>query len=485
LQLGFKGNMSSLLTPSQIAALEGGTFTVLVADSSGNPIIGPGGHLEVMTYTFSAASAISGLLAQSQNATTHTDINPGLQIGGPGQFNVSAGSMDLGYSQGIISYGFEGNASLEGVSGALASGGAAVNVQVAGDINMITSSIASIDGGNVTVNAGGQITASQGTFNFQTPNCYGIYTTGHSDVSVTANGDINVGSGCIGAFDGGNVFVESYDGDVNAGTGVNKALNVQIAYFNPATGLPIFGDYGSLSTPASLIADPAPYGSGILAEYPTQKYQTPGGNGQPGNITVLTPHGNIVSAQAGIAQFALDQSTAGGTTVTLVAGTPGVAATPDQGNIILGLGGIIGGTINVTAQGQVQGLIVSRQNANINAVQSFSGIVLAGGTANFGGGGTISGTVVGIGGINTGGSSLANATLLSQNISGANGSSYSSLATSASTTAASQSAAQQANQAATQQVASTDNGNDDDKKKKKAALSRSVGRVTVILPKAS
>lgn len=483
LQIGFKGNLSAQLSATQIAALEGGTFTVLVADSSGNPVI-VNGHLETMTYTFSAASAISGLAVESQNnvlATTGVP-NSGINIEGPGQLNINAGSMDLGDSSGISSDGFQNNPSLEGVSGALASGGAGINLQVAGNINMITSAIDSIDGGNVTVNAGGTITASQGSFNFETPACYGIYTTGHSDVSVTANGDIDIGSGCIGAFNGGNAFVESYDGNVNAGSGLNKALDVNIAYID--SGIPTIGEYGSLAEAITLLTDPAPYGSGILAEYPTAEFQTPGGNGAPGNITVLAPHGNIIASEGGISQFALDQSTAGGPTVTLAAGTAGIAATPDQGNIILGTGGVIGGTINVNAQGTVQGLIISRQDANINAVQSFSGTVLSGGSANFSGGGSISGTIVGIGGISTGGGDVAGATLLSQNISGGNGASYSSLATSASTSASSQSAAQQASQNATQ-VANNDDNSDDQKKKKKKAAVLHVGHVTVILPKGS
>ncbi len=92
---------------------------------------------------------------------------------------------------------------------------------------MITSgSIDSQDGsGDVSVNAGGDINLSEGTggnyFDFRTFNPYGIYTSGHSDVNVTADGDINVGNARIATFNGGNVFVESYNGDVNVGTGAN------------------------------------------------------------------------------------------------------------------------------------------------------------------------------------------------------------------------------------------------------------------------
>src|SRR5208283_1215181 len=46
LQLGFNGNLSSVLSPKQLSALEGGTFTVLVIDAKGNPVIEPNGQLE-------------------------------------------------------------------------------------------------------------------------------------------------------------------------------------------------------------------------------------------------------------------------------------------------------------------------------------------------------------------------------------------------------------------------------------------------------
>jgi hypothetical protein len=124
------------------------------------------------------------------------------------------------------------------------------------------------------------------------------------------------------------------------------------------------------------IQSPKPYGSGILAIAPTSEWRAAGASGDPGDITVETPHGNIISTLGGIAQFALNGSTAGGPTVTLTAGSPGY-----NGNVDLGQGGVIGGTINITAQGSIKGLIVSRENSTINAGQSFSGTLLAGGVA--------------------------------------------------------------------------------------------------------
>jgi hypothetical protein len=173
----------------------------------------------------------------------------------------------------------------------------------------------------------------------------------------------------------------------------------------------------------------------------------------------------------------LDQSIAGGPVVSLTAGTDGVDATDDQGNVLID-GAVIGGTVNVTASGKITGFFVSRQNLNVKGL-SFSGVAIAGQQANFttsqSGGPTL---VVGIGGVNASG--LGPATLLGQNVSIDGGASQSTLGTSVSASAASQSAAQQASQSATEQVAN-DTENDDQKKKEKKPLIRHVGRVTVIL----
>ena len=456
---------------------------MLKADSKGVPILDSNNHLQVISYTFSAAPVIAGLYADGLKASSTSEL--GLQIGGPGEFDIHSGSMDLGNSPGIVSYGFGGKYGyLQDATGAAGFGGAAINLTVDGNLSMITSAIDSIDGGNVNVNVDGEIKISQGNFDFQTVNCYGIYTSGYSDVHVTAGGDINIGSGCIGAFNGGNVHVTSLNGDVNAGNGANKALSLYGIFPSPSTGLPIFGTIGNLTDQKSLEADPALYGSGILAEFPTPKYELPGGPTQPGDIFVDTPNGNIVSSRGGISQFALDGSIAGGPVVNLNSGTEGVTATPNQGNITLGQGGVVGGTVNVTATGKVNGLIVSHQSANINVGQGFVGTVLAGGSANFSGGGSVAGTVVGIGGVSVAGDATVTATVLSQNVTIGNGASISTLATSANATSASQSAAQQSSSDAKQQLASDDTNADDEKRKKRPALLH-VKRVTVILPKAS
>ena len=152
------------------------------------------------------------------------------------------------------------------------------------------------------------------------------------------------------------------------------------------------------------------------------------------------------------------------------------------GDIMLGTSGVIGVNVVAKATGTITGLIVSQQNADISAARSFAGTVLSGGKTTLSSPGTISGTIVAAGGVNTSGGGNLTATVLSTSVNGGAG----TLATSSSASSASQSAAGQTSTENQQQVASNSNGNNDDKdKKKKAGLARSVGRVTVILPKAS
>jgi hypothetical protein len=456
-----------------------------VVNPNGTPVIDASGHLEKKTYNFNASSSINSLYLASLDSTPTTQ--PGYQVAGPGLFDITASSIELGNSAGILSYG------------------GSINVNTTGNLSMFTSTIASISGGAVTVNAGGEIDLSLGNNDFSPGNnstpCYGIYTTGLGDVTVTAGANINIGSSRIGSFDGGNVFVESFNGDVNAGNGANDALYVPVT---PVSYLYNGQSQTSGSIGGSLISDDArPYGSGILAISPISLYRIPGSSGLPGNITVETPNGNIVSTLGGISQFSLNNSIGGGPTITLTAGassagTPGVVYTQNQdgvggvsiqgvffpeGNILLGQGGVLGGTVNLKARGSIKGLIVSRQDANVTAGQNISATVLSGGSANVSGGGAVTGTIIGIGGATVSGGEGVTADVQSQNANVNGGGDTSTLGNKAGATSASQSAAQQSNNDSQPQVASTD-GEDDPNKKKKPTLQRTK-RVTVILPKAS
>jgi hypothetical protein len=253
-----------------------------------------------------------------------------------------------------------------------------------------------------------------------------------------------------------------------------------VIYLDPSAGLLTSGT----------IEDPKPFGSGILAVSPTSAWLAPGASALPGNITVETPRGSIISTLGGIQQYALNGSIAGGPTITLNAGTPpssGSAGYP--GDVDLGNGGVIGGTINITAQGSVSGLIISRQNSEIQAAQSFNGTLLSGGSASVSASaGGISGTIVGIGGVSASGGGPVTAALLGQSVSVGGGPAQSTLGTTATATTTSQAAAQQASSDSEKQTALPDtSSSDDDEKRKRAAklpvLTKRVGRVTVLLPK--
>ena len=484
-QLGFQYQM----TQSVLSALDQTAIPILALDSLGHVVLQRGNdgnyYFATTTASFVPPSVLEQLAAQSQSSVRDAQsLSPGFQIGGPGQFKINADSLDLGSSAGIISWGIASGynpVNYESLAPWTPSG-AAVDVNVTGDISLLTSTIASVYGGDVTVNSGGAVNLSLGNFALTPPNagvCYGIFTSGDSDVTVTAVNDVNVGGARIATFNGGDVTVRSQTGNVNAGDGANSVLVVPVIRLDPATGL----------LTSDTIASPRPFGSGIMAISPTAPYQAPGSGGLPGNITVETPEGDIVSTLGGIQQLALNGSVAGDRTITLTAGTPASDGSPGYaGNVDLGSGGVIGGTINISAQGSISGLIVSRQNANINAAQSFSGTLLSGGTANVTAtAGSISGTVIGIGGVTASGGAGITASVLGQNVSIGGGVAQSTLGTTATATAASQAAAQQANTDTQQQLAKDTTQDDDEKKKKKNAkgpvLTRRVGRVTVILPK--
>ncbi len=361
--------------------------------------------------------------------------------------------------------------------------GAAVNVTVSGNLEMPASSIAALGGGNVTVTSTGgsmdlgsqdlideeeQVTRAHNI-------ALGIYNTGAGNVNVTALGDINIDSSRIAAFNGGNVNIMSFQGNINAGSGGASVIPVLSFYVNAGTGQA--GFYGEQV-----------YASGIAAETLADSSH-PGDASLPGNITVSTPRGDIIANQGGILQEALNGNTAAGPVINLTAGTTvGTFGQSDYqviyvGNIDLGNSGAIGGSINATASGNINGLIISRQNSNVNAAQNFSGTVLAGGTANLSVGGNVSGTVVGIGGVTASGGGTVTASLLGTSVNGGG----STLGTTATATATSQAAASQASSDAKQQVASNNSGSDDDDKKKKKGLPllHRIKRVTVILPKAT
>lgn len=472
----------------------------VVEFKNGLPLVDSSGHLTLIPVTFVAQNTVNALYSSSLNSNSPKTPAPGIQIGGPGQLVVNiGGSLELGGSEGIMSWGITGpirfnstgvDASYDSLAGLTGfEDGASVDVTVGGDVDMLTSRIVSTYGGELTVSAGGKMDLGSAEIppGLQAL-AYGIYSTGGSDVNVTANGDIDVDGARIATFNGGDINVESYNGSVNVGSGGNVQESIPLV--SPIF-LPGYNKQGPIQGPNTYYLDYSVYGSGIVAASLPQNLDSSGVAVLPGNITVDTPKGNIASTQAGILQYALDGSTTSGPFIKLTAGTPAVEdnngniITPAiPGNIDLGSSGIIGGTVDLSAQGNITGAIISRQDSTVNTTGNFTGTVLAGGTANLSAGGSVTGTFIAVGGLSIAGSIGAGSTVLAQNAN-VNGSSQDTLGSSATASAASQSAAGQSSDSSKQQVAGNDDG-DDEKKKKKGqggGLTRRNSRVTVILPK--
>jgi hypothetical protein len=430
-------------------------------------MIGANGKFETQTVNWINPAQLSTLYTESQPDSSPLAPAIGYRIGGPGAFDITAGSISLGNSYGILSSGVVDPTGGFGRYGDLASvtpQGAAVTVTVSGDLSMLTSTIATLGGGNVNViSTGGSLDlGTEGIGNSGRQVGLGVYSAGGGNVTVTAYSDVNIDGSRIGTYDGGNVIVESFTGNVNVGSGGNTVSGAFLTYVDPATGLP--GSYAEDVFGSGIVAFTLVPGSASQG-YPPADVATAA---LPGNITVTTPEGDITTSQAGIIQIALDGSSTPGPIIDLSAGSDGYI-----GNIDLGNSGVIGGTIKLTATGEITGQFVGRQGIVINA-PIFNGIGVAPTiTATGDTGGTLIGNQVSVSGAST-------ANIQSQSASVSGGAASSTLGR-ATASAASQSAAQQANNAS-QQLANSDLGNDKQNDDKKPLIKR-VKRVTVILPK--
>ena len=162
-------------------------------------------------------ASLNQLFVATQDIPVSSKARLGFQIAGPGTFNFAANNLDLGVSSGIRSVGTLFNPALASVSYA----GANMNLALAGDLDMTSSQIASFNGGNISVFAGGHMNiGSQDSYTGDdAPK--GIYTGHGGSVTVHAVGDVNVNGSRIASYDGGDVAVTSVNGDVDAGSGQN------------------------------------------------------------------------------------------------------------------------------------------------------------------------------------------------------------------------------------------------------------------------
>ena len=414
-----------------------------------------------------------------------TTQNPGYFIGGGGQLNITARNLNLGSTLGIQSVGPQNNSALANYF----TRGADINITLTGNLDMFSTTISSINGGNITVDAGvvpqydnDQLTGYEvinpdaqinvGSDFFTGDNGYvrGLFTAGPGNVTVVAGGNINLNGSRIAGYDGGNVTIESLQGNVDAGVGGSSAVAVNEIYVDPVTRR-IYS------------YSPTIPGSGILATtFPPRSSLFPAPEYGVGDILVETPNGNINASSGGILQFPLNGIGSSTATVTLLAGEDanGNIISPGR-NIDASGSGVIGGNVTLRASGNISGLVLARGNGNVVAQDNANVTVLAQGNANVSAGGSISGTIIGIGGVSASGESVSAALLSNNSISGAT-SGQSGMTQGTAANAASSAASNDSSNQAADKTTASDNTDDLTKNKKPVTLAQKTGRVTVLLP---
>ncbi|MEI6075800.1 MAG: filamentous hemagglutinin N-terminal domain-containing protein [Verrucomicrobiota bacterium] len=386
--------------------------------------------------------------------------NLGLNLKGPGNFNISAASMDLGVSEGIsvaeLDPADAGDAGLAAISPY----GANLTVATTGDLSMTSTKISNESyRGGVTLNVGGVLNVgNEYSIYGDVTSSKGIFTVSGGDVSVHAHGDVNVNGSRIAAYDGGNISVVSETGDVNAGTG-DSGLDIYVypQQLDPATGK-LAGSQND-STDAHEIQL-----SGILA---LTLYGT---EANLGNITINTPQGSVNASQGGMMQIALNTADTKNNFIQIDAAK----------DINANHSGIIGSNVRLQAGGNISGVIVGSSSVNIAARQNVDATAVSGGNVNIAASGTVSGTIVGGGEVSVSGDFI-DAAIRGSSVSAAGNTSGASIGVPASNVAKETTqTADGANTVAGKTDATEGDGLN--KKKKGIALAQKVSRVTVLLP---
>ena len=260
-----------------------------------------------VTTTVSAidAATANALIAKYNSLGVAPAESTGYTIGGGGSFNITARNLDLGTTEGIVSEGVGYESFSYGAPNGLSklfTTGADINIDLAGNLTMFSSSIATLNSGDISIFAGGSVSAGSPDFTVNATGARGIYTTAKGDVSVIAAGDVDVNGSRIAAYDGGNVTVESLDGNINAGSGGNGYLLATAYTVDPLN---------HNITPYSLTIP----GSGILTTtFPNDVGQ------MVGNILVETPNGNVSASAGGIVQLPLSDTKSPDAIVQVLAG---------------------------------------------------------------------------------------------------------------------------------------------------------------------
>ncbi|MGO9018926.1 MAG: filamentous haemagglutinin family protein [Syntrophobacteraceae bacterium] len=158
----------------------------------------------------------------------------------------------------------------------------------AGDINMTTSQISTLAGGDIYVFANGVLNVGQTAFvNAAQTQSTGIFTGFGGAINIFSEKDVNVNESRVMSFFGGNITMWSDTGDINAGRGSTTEIDASPPVLQDINGQPV------------LVFNPPSVGSGIRA----LTYDPGLGSPAPsaGNVLLVAPQGVIDAGQAGIA----------------------------------------------------------------------------------------------------------------------------------------------------------------------------------------
>jgi hypothetical protein len=461
----------------------------------------------------------------------------GYLVGGGGKFEIKAHDLDLGTTAGIQSLG----AGLYTVGGAyplakLFNTGADILVDLTGDLTMFSSSIASLNGGNIYVNADGKVNVGSSEFTVTSLGARGIYSIGQGNVAVYGGGDVNVDGSRIAVYDtrpsdpgiltpGGALTVVSREGNVNVGNGGSGFVVINSFYVDPATKAvtveaPTIPGSGILQTSYNLtgnslveaIAGNVNIGAGGVEQVLFKGNKTEVDQDALANLFRLALEGDQAAAKAyqnqinGIVAgayvpfievysgYALEEldpqhnndiklDDYGNPRINAFNRNEGTLTKISDGeNIDASGSGIVGaGTAILKTTGGIVGNIVSFGDVTLDATKNINVTVFGLGTVSVASsGGSVSGTIIGVGGINASGSSI-DANLESNGTISGDTSGNAGFAASAT---AGNVAAGLASEVSSKAAKNEDNTDDElNKKKKGIALAQKVSRVTVILPK--
>ena len=471
-QLIFQGRMSIeqltfLLSPSKFMLDRYGNR---VLDSNGNPIAEPA--------TFADPSILQALFTASQDVPSFPTTGGGLIFGGPGRVDFSARNLDLGVTLGLRSVltglnpalalppAFNSKADVASVAAAKGAdlvitlgyqngdrGAAAVSG--AGNLEISSSQIASFNGGAIDLMAAGNLNVGSSSSLSGDSVPKGIYTGHGGSVTVLAEGDININGSRIATYDGGDVSIISRQGKVDAGNGGKGFFSINTLQYNPVTRLvePVTDRF---------------FGSGVVT------LTTKNSDALVGNIYVKAAK-DIIANAGGMIQLAFNKVDSSSSTLELDAG----------GSIYANQSGILGANVKLKAGGSIQGLVVANQNVAIEASQNVSVTALGGGKVSVSAGEAVSGTIVSGKGSDVSGVSVSATVVAATGGATTSGDSSGASVGGGFTGVASAAPAHQTTTEADKpaMVVKRDVEEDPEKKKKKTIqLTRTVGRVTVILP---